>query len=198
VVLDRRAPDDPSIDAELVDLADGNATRAAVDRLRGRCDGFDAVVTCAGVDVPGPFGQIPPDRWAHVIQVNLLGTANVVRASLPALQQRRGRVVTIASTLGHRVCGDATAYCASKWGVVGFTRALMAELKGSIGVTLLTPGGMATNFFEDRDPQYRPAPDTPLACADDIAEAVLFALTRPPGCELKELVVAGPHETSWP
>lgn len=198
VVLDRRPPDDAALDVELVDLADGEATRAATGRLLERCGGFDAVVTCAGMDAPGPFGEIAPEQWERVVQVNLLGTANVVRAALPVLQERQGRIVTVASTLGHRVCGDATAYCASKWGVVGFTRALTAELKGSVGVTLLTPGGMATSFFDDRDPQYRPAPDTPLACADDVAEAVLFALGRPPGCELKELVVAGPHETSWP
>lgn len=197
-VLDRQPPDDPNVDVELVDLAEGVATMEAVRRLAARSGGFDAVVTCAGTDVPGPFDQVPADVWERVVQVNLLGTVNVVRAALPALVERRGRVVTVASTLGHRVCGDATAYCASKWGVVGFTRALTAELKGSVGVTLLTPGGMATNFFNDRDPQYQPAADAPLVCAEDVADAVVFALSRPAGCEIKELVVAGPHETSWP
>ncbi len=88
--------------------------------------------------------------------VNLLGTAAVVRAALPALRERRGRVVTVASTLGLRALSDASAYCASKFGVVGFTRALTLECAGEVGVTLLVPGGMSTPFFDGRPEQYRP------------------------------------------
>src|SRR5450759_2700505 len=68
-------------------------------------------------------------------------------------------VVTVASTLGIKAVGDATAYCASKFGVVGFTRAQAAETRGQIGVTLLIPGGMHSAFFDGRDEQYRPPPD---------------------------------------
>ena len=67
--------------------------------------------------------------WDRVVQVNLLGTAAVVRAALPALQASRGRIVTVASTLGLRALSDASAYCASKFGVVGLTRALATELR---------------------------------------------------------------------
>jgi NAD(P)-dependent dehydrogenase (short-subunit alcohol dehydrogenase family) len=130
--------------------------------------------------------------------VNLLGTVAVVRAALPSLIERRGRIVTVASTLAHRGVADATAYCASKFGVVGFTRALTAEMKGRVGVTLLTPGGMNTGFFDGRDEKYRPGPDARLCDPRDVAETVVFALSRPPECEIKELVVAGPTEDSWP
>src|ERR671930_615100 len=78
------------------------------------------------------------------------GLRQAVRAALPYLEAAQGRVVTVASTLGWRALSDATAYCASKFGVVGFTRALMAEVGDSIGVTLLLPGGMQTHFFDDR------------------------------------------------
>jgi short-subunit dehydrogenase len=104
----------------------------------------------------------------------------------------------VASTLGHRGVSDATAYCASKFGVVGFTRALTDELKGLVGVTMLTPGGMQTSFFDDRDPKYQPGPDARLCDPSEVAAAIVFALSRPPGCEVKEIVVAGPTETSWP
>ena len=107
-------------------------------------------------------------------------------------------VVTVASTLGHRVFPDATAYCASKFGVVGFTRALQSELKGEVGVTLLTPGGMQTAFFDDRDEQYKPGPDAKLNRPEDVAASVLHVLTQPPGCEVKELVIASAWEGSWP
>jgi NAD(P)-dependent dehydrogenase (short-subunit alcohol dehydrogenase family) len=91
--------------------------------------------------------------------VNLLGTAAVVRAALPYLKASdNGGSSRSPARWGHRVFGDATAYCASKFGVVGLTRGLQAELKGEVGVTLLTPGGMTTAFFDDRDEQYKPSP----------------------------------------
>jgi NAD(P)-dependent dehydrogenase (short-subunit alcohol dehydrogenase family) len=121
-----------------------------------------------------------------------------VRAALPHLERSGGRVVTVASTLGLRGVSDATAYCASKFGVIGFTRALAAETAGRVGVTLLVPGGMRTAFFDGRPEQYRPAPDADLAEPEDVAQAVVFALSQPPGCEIRELVVATPREASWP
>jgi short-subunit dehydrogenase len=104
----------------------------------------------------------------------------------------------VASTLGLRALSDATAYCASKFGVVGFTRALAAELAGQVGVTLLVPGGMRTAFFDDRPDQYKPGPDAELNDPANVAAAVLFALAQPPGCELRELVVCAATEPSWP
>ena len=197
VVLDRRAPGAGAPWVE-VDLADSAATEAAVRRVAEDRGGIDAVVTCAGIDVPGPLDAVPTDVWERIVAVNLLGTVAVVRAALPWLERGNGKVVTVASTLGHHAVGDATAYCASKFGVVGFTRALTAELKGRVGVTLLTPGGMETHFFDDRDEQYKPGPDAKLSDPADVAASVVFALSQPAGCEIKELVVAGPLETSWP
>jgi short-subunit dehydrogenase len=108
------------------------------------------------------------------------------------------RVVTVASTLGHRAVSDATAYCASKFGVVGFTRALTAELKGEVGVTMLTPGGMQTAFFDEREERYKPPAALELCDPAQVADAVAFALTRPPGCEVRELVFTPSNESSWP
>jgi short-subunit dehydrogenase len=107
-------------------------------------------------------------------------------------------VVTVASTLGLRALSDATAYCASKFGVVGFTRALTAETQGRIGVTLLLPGGMQTHFFDGRDEQYLPPPDIKLNAPENVAAVVLTALKQPPGCELREVLVAPSVEGSWP
>jgi NAD(P)-dependent dehydrogenase (short-subunit alcohol dehydrogenase family) len=198
LVLDRQAPTG-SVTHRLVDLAD---TRAAEDAVRGiveACGGrLDAVVTAAGIDRCGKLADVEAKEWEHVVAVNLLGTAAVARAALPFLIASGGRLVTVASTLGLRALPDATAYCASKFGVVGFTRALAAELAGTVGVTLLVPGGMATHFFDDRSPQYRPAPDAVLNDPGDVADAVLFALRQPAGCELREMVVAAAVEPSWP
>jgi len=195
-VLDRVAPESGA-HAE-VDLADRAATETAVAEAVGELGGLDAVVTCAGMDACGQLVDVPGEEWDRVVTVNLLGTAAVVRAALPALLTSGGRVVTVASTLGLRALPDATAYCASKFGVVGFTRALAAELQGRVGVTLLVPGGMDTAFFEGRDEQYQPPADAKLNRPGDVARAIVFALGQPAGCEVRELVVTPSTEPSWP
>ncbi len=197
VVLDR-VKADTDAEQELVDLSDPRAAEDAVRALSQRVGGLDAVVTCAGTDACGRLDDVPAEDWDRVIAVNLVGTVAVVRAAMPDLLERRGRVVTVASTLGVRALSDATAYCASKFGVVGFTRALAAETQGRMGVTMLVPGGMHTAFFDGRDEQYKPPADAKLNQPDDVAQSVLFALRQPPGCEVRELVVTPSVEGSWP
>jgi NAD(P)-dependent dehydrogenase (short-subunit alcohol dehydrogenase family) len=196
-VLDR-APPRAELPYRIVDLAETDAAERAVQEAAQLNGGLSAVVTCAGTDSCGRLEDVPVADWERVVRVNLFGTAAVVRAALPHLERAGGRVVTVASTLGLRGMSDATAYCASKFGVIGFTRALAAETAGRVGVTLLIPGGMRTAFFDGRPEQYKPAPDADLARPEDVAEAVVFALRQPPGCEIRELVVATPGETSWP
>lgn len=197
-VIDLAPPEDDSVPFVVADLADTASAAAAVARLVDVAGPPDAVVTAAGTDACGPLAGVPVEDWERVVRVNLFGTAAVVRAALPHLVTRRGRVVTVASTLGLRAVGDATAYCASKFGVVGFTRALAAELAGQVAVTLLVPGGMRTRFFDGRPEQYRPGPDAVLNDPDDVAATVLTALLQPWGCEVRELVVASSQEPSWP
>ncbi|MFC4000855.1 SDR family oxidoreductase [Prauserella oleivorans] len=197
LVLDRAAPAD-GVDHEIVDLADSAATENAVHAIADRAGGIDAVFTAAGIDVPGKLTDIPTKEWERVVQVNLLGTAAVVRAALPYLEATHGKVVTVASTLALRSVSDATAYCASKAGVAAFTRALAAELAGRVGVTLLVPGGMATHFFDNRDEQYKPPPGAKLNKAENVAQSVLHALRQPAGCEVREMVVCHSEEGSWP
>ncbi len=197
IVLDRARPA-AGIAYELVDLADTRSAEQAVARAAERCGGLDAVVTAAGIDFPGKLSDVPAAEWERVVAVNLLGTAAVVRAALPHLERATGRIVTIGSTLGLRALSEATAYCASKFGVVGFTRALAAETAGRVAVTLVIPGGMRTAFFNGRPERYTPAPDAKLNDPEDVAETVLFVLRQPSGCEVRELVVAPSTETSWP
>jgi NAD(P)-dependent dehydrogenase (short-subunit alcohol dehydrogenase family) len=197
IVLDRVAPS-YDVDHEIVDLADARAAEEAVRRAAERLGGLDAVFTAAGTDACGPLSDVSAEAWERVVLVNLIGTAAVVRAALPSLRESHGTVVTVASTLGIKALPDATAYCASKFGVVGFTRALAAELAGQVGVTLLIPGGMKTAFFDGRTEQYKPGPDAKLNDPADVAQTVLFALKQPAGCEVRELVVAASEETSWP
>jgi NAD(P)-dependent dehydrogenase (short-subunit alcohol dehydrogenase family) len=196
-VIDRQPPADgvPWLEC---DLADTRAAEAATRRLAEQAGGFDGVVTAAGMDVPGALADIPGETWERIVAVDLFATAAVVRAALPSLKERHGTVVTIASTLGVKAVGDATAYCAAKFGVVGFTRALAAELAGQVGVTLVIPGGMRTKFFDDRDEQYTTGPDAVLNDPANVAAAILFALGQPAGCAVRELVICAETETSYP
>lgn len=181
-----------------VDLSDTRAAEAAVEELADELGGLNGVVAAAGVDTPGKLDEVPAKEWERIVTIDLLAVAAVSRAALPHLKQSSGRLVTVASTLGVKAVSDATAYCAAKFGVVGFTRALAAETAGEIGVTLLIPGGMSTAFFDGRTEQYKPGPDAKLNDPSHVAAAILFALDQPAGCELREMVVAAATEPSWP
>lgn len=196
-VLDRQAPAG-DVPWQACDLADTRAAEAATRTLAEQAGGLDGVVTAAGIDVPGRLADVAAADWERVIAVDLLATAAVIRAALPFLQRAHGKVVTVASTLGVKAVSDATAYCAAKFGVVGFTRALAAELAGTVDVTLLVPGGMRTKFFDGRDAQYAPGPDAVLNDPANVAAAVMFALSQPPGCTVRELVVCADRESSYP
>lgn len=201
LVIDKKPPaaEFSGVPYAAADLADTGAVAAAVETLADRVGGrITGVFTAAGIDCCGTLEQVPAKEWEQVVAVNLIGTAAVIRAALPYLRSTRGRIVTCASTLGIKAVSDATAYCASKFGVVGFTRALAAELAGEVGVTLLIPGGMHTPFFDGRPDQYKPPADAKLNRPEDVAETVLFALSQPAGCEVRELVVCASTESSWP
>ena len=197
-VIDRQPPRDgvPWIECDLADTRAAEAvTRRVIEQAGGVMDG---VVTAAGMDVPGALADIPGETWDRIVTIDLLATAAVIRAAIPALRQSHGAVITIASTLGVKAVSDATAYCAAKFGVVGFTRALAAELAGQVNVTLIIPGGMRTKFFDDRDEQYKPGPDAILNDPANVAAAIMFALAQPAGCAVRELVIAAETETSYP
>lgn len=196
-VIDRVRPES-GVAHSVADLGEPSAAERAVGDLVGQLGPPSAVVTAAGIDACGPLADVDRELWERVVRVNLFGTVATVRACLPHLERVRGTIVAVGSTLGLRALSDATAYCASKFGVVGFARALGVELAGKVGVTLLIPGGMRTAFFDGRSEQYRPGPDADLADPADVADVVLNALRRPATCQIRELVVTSPHEPSWP
>ncbi|OLF09990.1 SDR family oxidoreductase [Actinophytocola xanthii] len=198
VVLDKQAPPGPADDFRLVDVSDSAATEQAVQELAERFGGLSGVVTAAGMDRCGPITGVSTADWEQVVKVNLMGTAAVIRAAVPYLERSHGRIVTIASTLGLRPAGDASAYCAAKFGVVGMTRALTMELAGKVGVTLVVPGGMRTAFFDDRTDQYKPADRNMLNPPEYVADSIVHVLGQPAGCEIRELVICHEQEPSWP
>lgn len=197
-IIDRDTASLENVISRHADVSHRPEVEAAVAEIVEELGGLDGVVTAAGIDRCGRLEDVDATEWERVIGVNLLGTVSTVRAALPALMDSHGRVVTVASSLALRAVSDATAYCASKFGVLGFSRALAAETRGQIGVTTLVPSGMRTRFFDDRDAKYKPGDDAKLNDPENVANAVLFALQQPEGCEIRELVVCHEEEPSWP
>jgi NAD(P)-dependent dehydrogenase (short-subunit alcohol dehydrogenase family) len=197
LVLDLHT-DGVDADAHEVDVSDSALVDRVVPQIIADAGGVDAVVTAAGIDRPGLFSEVATADWERIVAVNLLGTVAVVRAALPALTAAHGRAVLVASSLALRALPAATAYCASKFALVGFSRALAQELQGQVGVTTVFPAGMDTRFFDGRDAQYRPAPDAHLIDPAAVADAIVFALRQPAGVELREFVMCPDDEPSWP
>lgn len=198
VVLDLDISSVSGVKALEVDVSDREAVTKAVQQAADMLGGLDAVVTAAGIDRCGRLEDVAATEWEKVLAVNLTGTVSTVRAALPYLKTSHGRVVTIASTLGIRAVADATAYCASKFGVVGFSHALAAEMAGEVGVTTMIPGGMETKFFDDRDEKYKPQDNSRLNDPARVADAILFALSQPRGCEVRQMLICHEEEGSWP
>lgn len=198
VVLDRDISDAGAYHALEVDVTKRDAVEAAIESVAREHGGISALVAAAGLDCPGELDEVSVDKWDNVLAVNLFGTVYAVRAALPYLKAAHGRVVTVSSTLALKGAGGATAYCASKFGVRGFSQALAAETKGQIGVTNLVPGGMKTKFFDGRTEQYMPTDDSRLNEPARVAEAIAFVLTQPDNVEVRELLIANELEDSWP
>lgn len=198
-IIDLAFSDTPSKFAvRTADVSDRRQVEQAVTELAEELGGIDAVVTAAGIDRCGRLEDVDADEWERVIGVNLLGTVSTVRAALPYVERSHGRIVTVASSLALRALPEASAYCASKFGVLGFSRALAAETAGRLGVTTLIPAGMKTHFFDGRPEEYRPAADAQLNEPSDVARMILFALQQPTHCEIRELIACPEQEPSWP
>jgi 3-oxoacyl-[acyl-carrier protein] reductase len=168
---------------------------ATVERF-GR---LDIVVANAGVGAYGSFLELQPDHVEEMIDVNVKGLLYTVRAGLPhLLASGEGDIVTLASEAGRRGFPHETVYCASKFAQVGFTRALDHELRErGVRCANVCPGGVATDFAMGRGR----TPEMPelrgMMSAEDVAEAVLFVLTRPRNHRILETVFRPMIEPSW-
>lgn len=160
---------------------------------------LDIVVANAGVGAYGPFLELSPEFLEEMIDVNLKGTLYAVRAALPHLiAGGEGDVVTLASEAGRRGLPLEAVYCASKFGQVGFTRALDHELREhGVRCTNVCPGGVATDFALEEGRGRTPDVLPGMMTADDVAEVVLFVLTRPRNHRILETAFRPMSEGSW-
>ena len=189
------------IEAYGCDVSDAGAVSATVTAVLARFGRVDVAVNCAGVDHTYWAEEMTVEQFDRIIAVNLRGPFLVAKALWPAMRtQGGGHIVNIASTAAVRAWSGASAYHASKFGLLGLGRGLGVEGRGDdIRVTTVIPGGMNTGFFERFKAQGIPMPDPEkLQSPDDVAQAILFAVTAPQGTVVQELVVTPIDEPSWP
>lgn len=180
-----------------VDVADELSVAAAVREVRSRFGSIDILVNNAGTDVTLSIEEVSAEQWQRVLGVNLVGPFLATKAVFPLMRENGGgHIVNITSTAAKRAWANASAYHASKWGLLGFSHAAHVEGRAqNIKVTALISGGMRTPFLLDR------FPDIDLETLQDarnVAETVLFVLTRPPDAVIPEIMVLPMKETSWP
>jgi NAD(P)-dependent dehydrogenase (short-subunit alcohol dehydrogenase family) len=183
------------------DVSDAAQIQEAVDTTIDRLGRIDIVVNCAAIDHTYWVEQLTIEQWDDVIGVNLRGPFLVAKAVWTHMKrQGGGHIFNIASTSALRAASGASAYCASKFGMIGLSRALNLEGRPeNIRVTTVIPGGMRTHFFDRFAAQGIPAPDESLLQDPaNVARAILFAAQMPRGSDLQELVITSPHEPGWP
>lgn len=185
--------------AQPCDVRDPAALASLVAATVARFGRLDILVVNAGVGAYGSFLELTPDDLEAMIDINVKGALYSVRAALPELlKSDAADIVTIASEAGRRGLPYEAAYCASKFAQVGMTRALDHELREQgIRCTSVCPGGVATDFAMG----HGRTPDMPelagMMAPTDVAEAVLFVLTRPRSHRILEVAFRAVTETSW-
>jgi NAD(P)-dependent dehydrogenase (short-subunit alcohol dehydrogenase family) len=178
---------------DIGDETDVKRLLADVERRGGRLDG---VVNNAGIDKTTGVDTLEVRDWDAIIRTNLRGPFLLAKFALPLLRKAQGDIVNVASTAAKRGWPNASAYHASKWGLLGLSYALHAEFREhKVRVTAVIAGGMRTPFLLDRFPDLDPSK---LQDPRDVARAVRFALTQPRDSVVAEITVLPVQETSWP
>jgi NADP-dependent 3-hydroxy acid dehydrogenase YdfG len=150
---------------------------AATDRF-GR---LDVVFANAGFGAKRGWLEETPEHWRDMVLTNVLGPAYTVRAAIPALKQTRGHIVVTGSVAGRRAL-PGSLYSATKWAVTAMGEAIRADLNDTgIRTTVIEPGMVDTPFFDD--------PGEGRLQPDDIANAVMYAVSQPPHVDVNEILV---------
>lgn len=189
--------DDVQAHAIGFDVGDPQAAAQAIDEAIEKFGKLDVLINNAGTDITLSMEEMSTDQWLRVVNTNLNGPFFLAKyASEKMKQAGSGQIVNIASTAAKRAWPNASAYHASKWGLLGLSHAMHAELRPhNIKVTAVIAGGMRTPFLLDR------FPDIDIETLQDpanVAKAVKSVLLLPDETVIPEIMVLPMRETSWP
>jgi NAD(P)-dependent dehydrogenase (short-subunit alcohol dehydrogenase family) len=183
----------PPADGLKLDIGD----EQAVARTLGAMDRLDVLVNNAGVDYTLPIEELSLAQWDQVMRVNLRAPFVLAKHAARLMRaQGGGQIVNVASTAAKRTWPNASAYHASKWGLLGLSHALHAELRPHrIRVSAVVAGGMRTPFLLDRFPDLDPGV---LQDPANVAKTVRYLLSLPEESVIPEVMVLPMRESSWP
>src|SRR5213080_4713637 len=178
------------------DVGEESQARAFIERTHAELGRLDVLVNNAGVMLLGPIAGAPTEEWRRMIHANIFGVLYCTHAALPLMgAQGSGHIINVSSVAGRIARAGSGVYNLTKFGVGAFSEALRQEVvPAGIRVTLIEPGAVATELPGHNRPEVleqmrkRFAGVTPLA-ADDIARAILFAITQPPNVSINEVLV---------
>src|SRR4051794_22797220 len=180
-----------------LDVSDEVQAESVIRRTVQDCGRLDILINNAGIDRTVPVEELTVEDWDRIMAVNLRGPFVMSKHAMALMRdQRRGHIVNITSTAAKRVWANASAYHASKWGLVGLSHALHVEGRpDGIKVTAVVSGGMRTPFILERFPDTDPLN---LQDPKNVADTVRFVLTQPDETVIPEIMVLPMRETSWP
>jgi len=159
------------------DVRDLDKQKSLVDQVLNKWGKLDVMIANAGIGHFAPIDEMTPQQWHDVIDINLTGVFNSTKASLNALKESKGYLITIASLAGTNFFPKGAAYNASKFGLVGFTQAVMLDVRNAgIKVSTIMPGSVAT-YFNDHEPSEA---DAWKIQPEDIGKLTIDLLTMHP------------------
>ena len=181
----------------VADFTDEAQAQRAVRETEAAFGRLDILINNAGVMYLEPVATADLGRWRSMLELNLLGLIAATQAALPGMTARKdGHIVNIASTAGHVSNPLAAAYSATKFGVVGFSESLRKEVhKDNIRVTVISPGMAATELRDHIAVEaVQTAVNSAAAAmrqltAEDVADAILYAVSRPPHVTINEILM---------
>ncbi|KND39918.1 SDR family oxidoreductase [Streptomyces stelliscabiei] len=159
--------------------------QAAVDATLKEFGRIDTVLANAGFGTHDTVAEGDPAGWTEMVLTNVLGPALLIRASIDALKETRGRIMLVGSVAGF-IHGPGNIYGATKWAVTGLAENTRRQVtEWGVGVTLIAPGRVETPFWD----AYGSLPPGHLLTADQIADSVVWAIRQPPGVDVNTVVV---------
>ena len=173
-------------------VTDADALAHAFTQFAQTSGRLDALVNCAGAGLFAGVEETTPAQWRSILEINLTGTFLACQAVLPLMRkQGTGQILNVISIAGKRAFALQSAYCASKWGTLGFTRVLAQEVRAQgIRVMALCPGAVDTPFWDENEQGFD---RTRMLRTEDVVDAIMFMLSQPAGAvtEEMELMPAG-------
>lgn len=178
------------------DVGDEPQARAFVEQANARLGRLDGLVNNAGLMLLGAIEGADTEEWRRMIHVNLFGILYTTHAALPIMRaQGRGDIVNVSSVAGRIASAGSGVYNLTKWGVGAFSEALRQETAPSgVRVTIIEPGAVATELLSHNSDTVREmaaerfAGVVPLQ-AEDIANAIVYALSQPEHVAMNEVLV---------